>query len=264
MAGSGFVSATSVGGNGGKALGTETSDDFALAIKGLTSSMDVVLTSASGDGVRAGVWPNASGFSSSLAGGAGAAAGASSGFLRAKTECPATELRLRVLVKIDGRGLAAERRDCPNGAVSCATLLIGLGSSADGPFWSWALLVGSCGRAFGVESSDDLALEIDGLASFMDFFSGKRTCAFAAGFSSTIGFSSSLMDAEASAASSGFFKANTECPETELLLLVLVKNEGLGLGAESKDGPIGFGFSFSNVGKVEVFGAGDAGTLFSG
>lgn len=226
--------------------------------------MDVFLTSASGNGARAGVWPTASGLSSALAGGAGAAAGASSGFLRAKTECPATELRLRVLVKNDGRGLAAERSDCPNGVASCATLLTGLGGSADAPSWSWALLEGSCGRAFGVEFSDDLALEIDGIASFVDFFSGKTTCAAAAGFSCAIGFTSSLIDAEAGASSSGFFKANTECPETELLLLVLVKNKGLGLEAESKDGPIGFGFSFSIGGKVEVFGTGDAGTLLSG
>ena len=264
LLGNGVSLATSAGGSCGKTLDTETSDDLALVISGLTSFIDAFLTSASGDGVRAGVSPGTSGFGSSLAGGAETDTGAGSGFLRAKTECPATELRLRVLVKNDGLGLAAERRDCPNGAASWAKLLRGFGSSAGGATCSSAELRGSCGKAFSVEFSEDLALEIGGLASSVDFFSGK-ICADATVFSSaTVGVLSSLISAAEGLTDSGFLSAKTECPDTELLLLVLVRNEGLGLGAERSDGPIGFGFSFSNAGKVLVPGEGEAGTLFSG
>lgn len=114
----GFTSTTSAGGSGGNDLETETSDDLALTTSGLTSSMEVFLTSANGEGVRSGASFTANGFGSFFAGGAGAEAEGDSGFLRANTECPATELRLLVLVKNDGLGLAAESSDCPNGTAS--------------------------------------------------------------------------------------------------------------------------------------------------
>lgn len=64
---------------------------------------------------------------------------------------------------------------------------------------------------------------------------------------------------------SGFLSANTECPDTELLLLVLVKNEGLGRGADRSDGPNGCGLLLSVVFVLSwLAGAGRAGTLFSG
>lgn len=233
-------------------------------ISGLNSSIDVVTTSASGDGVLDGVSFTASDFSSSSIGSAGAEAGVVSGFFSANTECPATELRLRVLVKNEGLGLAADRSDCPNGAASWATLLIGLGGSVGGTFWSSAVLSCGCGNAFKVEFSDDLALEIGRLNSSVEFFSGA-TCAGIAGFSSCAPcLISSLIGAAEATAGSGVFKANTECPDTELLLLVLVRNDGLGLGAERSDGAIGLGFSLSKVRKLELLGGGDAGTLFSG
>ena len=200
LVGDGVSLPISAGGNGGNALDTETSDDLALTISGLTSSIDASLNSASGDGVPVGVSSTADGFGSSLAGGAraGAGAGTETGpvFLSAKTECPATELLLLVLVKNEGLGLAAERRDCPNGATGWATLLVGFGVSESACFVS-VELIGGCGKALDVEFSEDLALEIGGLTSSVDFSSGE-VCAGGVGFcSSTSGFWSFLIGADA-------------------------------------------------------------------
>lgn len=263
LVGDGVSLPISAGGNGGNALDTETSDDLALTINGLTSSIDAFVNSASGDDVPVGVSSTAGGFGSSLAGGVRAGAETGSVFLSAKTECLATELLLLVLVKNEGLGLAAERRDCPNGAASWTTLLVGFGVSEGACFVS-VELIGGCSKALDVEFSEDPAPKIGGLTSSVDFSSGE-VCAGGDGFcSSTSGFWSFLIGADAAIVGSGFFKANTECPETELLLLVRVRNEGLGLGAQRREGPIGFGFSFSIARKLLLPSGGEAGTLFSG
>lgn len=86
---------------------------------------------------------------------------------------------------------------------------MGFAGSVVGAFRSSLELRGSCGNVCDVEFSEDLALAIGGLASSVDFFSGK-ICADGTGFcSSAIGFSSSLVASDG-AAGSGFLSANTE------------------------------------------------------
>lgn len=109
------ASSIGAGGGVGASLGIEASDDFALENNGRTSSMDDFSgkTCAGGTDTSSSV-----GLLSSIGGAVsvvGAATG--SGFFNAKTECPATELRLRVLVKNEGLGLAAERSEGPKGVI---------------------------------------------------------------------------------------------------------------------------------------------------
>lgn len=104
------ASSTGASGGVGKSLESEASDDLALKNKGRTSSIDVFSCTT---GTSSSV-----GLVSSMGGAVGAVGAATgSGFFNAKTECPATELRLRVLVKNEGLGLAAEMSDGPKGVI---------------------------------------------------------------------------------------------------------------------------------------------------
>lgn len=122
---------------------------------------------------------------------------------------------------------------------------------------------GSDGNVFESELSEDLFLAIVGLISSVDTFSWVLSTDVAGLSSVVIGVMAFVGTDEG--VGSGFLSANTECPDTELLLLVLVKNEGLGRGADRSDGPNGCGLSSSVVVVAAwVAGAGRAGTLFSG
>lgn len=149
----------------GSASHIEPSDDFALEILGLISSLEVFCCGICAGAVGASFW--AIGLKFSLRGDVGATAGPA--LLREKTECADTELLLLVLVKSVGLGRLAERREGPNGVVFTAGLV---GTSAHGKgSCFWLLEVeGNEGSALEIEPSDDFALEIAGLISSLDVF----------------------------------------------------------------------------------------------